>query len=63
MPNDHVTFRLEYGHRNANMPYFAGHGGTTSPSGWINGPTTILAWKPDLKTFENRITFAVNFRL
>jgi len=63
MPNDHVTFRFEYGHRKSNMPYFAGHGGTTSPSGWVNGPSTILPWRPDLKKFENRFTVAVNFRL
>ncbi|MBL7931595.1 MAG: porin, partial [Bacteroidia bacterium] len=30
MPNEYTTFRLEYGYRQANMPYFAGHGGTTS---------------------------------
>lgn len=23
MPNDHVTFRLEYGYRKSNVPYFA----------------------------------------
>lgn len=63
MPNDHVTFRFEYGHRVANMPYFAGRGGTTSPSGWLNGPTTNLPWRPDLKKFENRFTVAINFRL
>jgi len=61
MPNDHITFRLEYGHRNANVPYFAGHGGTTSPDGWID--TDPTGWRPDLKKMENRITAAVNFRL
>lgn len=63
MPNDFVTFRLEYVYRQANMPYFAGHGGTTSPSGFTNGPTTITPWKPDLKKEEHRITLAINFRL
>lgn len=63
MPNDFVTFRLEYIYRQANMPYFAGHGGTTSPSGLVNGPTTLIPWKPDLRKEENRITVAVNFRL
>jgi hypothetical protein len=63
MPNDFVTFRFEYGYRQANMPYFAGKGGTTSPSGWINGPTTIGTWRPDLQKTENRITLALNIRL
>ncbi len=63
MPNEFVTFRLEYGYRSANLPYFAGNGGTTSPSGWINGPTTQNTWRPDLKKTENRITLAVNFRM
>jgi hypothetical protein len=61
MPNDHVTFRLEYGHRNANVPYFAGSGGTTSPDGWIG--TDPTGWRPDLQKAEDRITMAVNFRL
>lgn len=63
MPNDYVTFRFEYGYRHANIPYFAGHGGTTSPSGWTNGPTTVNTWRPDLKENENRFTVAVNVRL
>ncbi|MCZ8286048.1 MAG: outer membrane beta-barrel protein, partial [Bacteroidia bacterium] len=42
MPNDYVTFRLEYVYRQSSIPYFTGHGGTTSASGWTNGPTTIL---------------------
>ena len=63
MPNDHVTFRFEFGHRSASVPYFAGPGGTTSPSGWTNGPTTTLPWSADLETTEDRITVGVNFRL
>ncbi|MHA3789484.1 outer membrane beta-barrel protein [Flavobacterium hauense] len=63
MPSDFVTFRLEYGYRNASIPYFAGPGGTTSPSGWTNGPTGDTPWAADLKKSENRITLAVNFRL
>lgn len=63
MPNDYITFRLEYGFRSSNLPYFSGRGGTTSPSGWVNGPTTETAWRPDLQKTENRITAAVNIRL
>lgn len=61
MPNDFITFRLEYGYRSSNIPYFAGSGGTTSPDGWVD--TSTDGWRPDLKKSENRITFAVNFRL
>lgn len=63
MPNDHFTFRIEYGYRSANIPYFAGHEGTTAPSGWASGPATINTWRPDLHKTENRLTVAVNFRL
>ncbi|MFT3796740.1 outer membrane beta-barrel protein [Flavobacterium sp.] len=61
MPNDFVTFRLEYGFRSSNIPYFAGPGGTTSPDGWIDTPTDN--WRPDLRKSENRLTVAVSFRL
>ena len=61
MPNDHVTFRFEYSHRNANVPYFAGSGGTTSPDGWST--TSTAGWTPDLKKTDDRLTVAVNFRL
>lgn len=63
MPSDFVTFRVEYGYRNSSVPYFAGSGGTTSASGWTNGPTGTTPWAADLKKTENRITLAVNFRL
>jgi len=62
MPNDHVTFRIEYGYRNSSIPYFAGRGGTTSPTGWTNLPGE-LPWTADLQKEEHRVTFAVNFRL
>ena len=61
MPSDRFTFRLEYGYRNCNMPYFAGPGGTTSPDGWQDTPTTT--WRPDLVKSEGRFTAAVSFRL
>lgn len=63
MPNDFITFRFEYSYRESSIPYFTGAGGTTSASGWTNGPTTILPWAADLKKTENRVTIAVNFRL
>lgn len=62
MPNNFVTFRLEYDHRNANVPYFSGPGGTTSPTGFTTDPITA-DWKPDLRKKEDRIIVAVNVRL
>ncbi|RZJ76490.1 MAG: porin [Flavobacterium sp.] len=63
MPNDFITFRLEYGYRNSSIPYFTGSGGTTSPSGWVNGPTNDIPWAAKLQQDEHRVTLAVNFRL
>ncbi len=61
MPNDYVTFRLEYRYRKSNKPYFAGRAGTTSPDGWVDTP--VNNWRPDLVKDESGITVAVNFRL
>jgi len=66
MPNDFVTFRLEYVYRQSNVPYFAGQGGTTSPTGYTDvasTPTQQANWNPDLRKNENRIIASVNFRL
>lgn len=62
MPNQSITFRVEFVHRSANVPYFAGAGGVTSQTGYT---TTVLdpAWRPDLVKSENRIIFAVLFRI
>jgi len=62
MPSEYSTFRLEFGYRQSNLPYFAGHGGTTSPSGWTNGPTTTVPWRPDLQKSDSRVTAVINFR-
>lgn len=62
MPQQSITFRIEYVHREASVPYFAGHGGVTSPTGYvITQPPAD--WKPDLVKTENRIIFAVLFRM
>ncbi len=62
MPNQSLTVRLEYVHREASAPYFAGHGGVTSPTGYTT--TSIPAgWAPDLVKTEDRVIFAVLFRL
>lgn len=62
MPNQSFTFRIEYVHRYANIPYFAGRGGVTSQTGYT---TTTLdpTWKPDLVHAESRIILALLFRL
>ena len=67
MPNQHVEFRIEYVHRQASVPYFAGHGGVTSPTGLTTtafGPGTAYPnWAPDLVKFEDRLIFCALFRL
>ena len=62
MPSEHVTWGLEFVHRQASVPYFAGHGGLTSPNGWhppIGDPTGFVA---DLVTSENRIIGSIIVR-
>jgi hypothetical protein len=62
IPNQTILFRLEFVHREASVPYFAGRGGVTSPTGYT---TTALDpdWRPDLVKAENKIILAVLFRL
>lgn len=64
MPDDHITFDLEFIHRNSSVPYFAGGGGMTPPGGNNGNPTqTVSGWTPDLSTIENRINLAMLVRL
>lgn len=62
MPNQSITFRVEFVSRHSSVPYFAGPGGVTSPSGYT---TTVLPadWRPDLVKKENRVILAVLFRI
>ena len=62
MPNQSITFRIEYVYRHSSVPYFAGRGGVTSPSGYT---TTALPadWRPDLVKSESRIIMAILFRI
>ena len=62
MPNQSIEFRLEYVHREASVGYLAGPGGVTSPSGFTTTPLPAN-WVPDLVRSENRIIFAMLFRL
>jgi hypothetical protein len=67
MPSQYITFRAEFDHRAANVPYFSGPGGVTpscpsapivenicgSPGAFVPGFT------PDLKKIENRINLSI----
>jgi hypothetical protein len=68
MPSQYITFRWEFDHRAANVPYFSGPGGITPTS----CPTPLIGnnicgspgalvpgFTPDLKKIENRIDLAI----
>jgi hypothetical protein len=61
MPNEQVTYDVEIQHRGSDTPYFAGHGGVTSPDGY---QTTAVpgGWRADLVKTENRIVAAFLLR-
>lgn len=62
MPNQSISFKVEYVHRESSVPYFAGHGGVTSPTGYTTTPLPA-GWAPDLVKTENRIIIAILFRI
>lgn len=62
MPNQSITFRIEVVHREASVPYFAGRGGVTSPTGYTTTPVPA-GWQPNLVRKEDRIIGALLFRL
>jgi len=65
MPSQYITFRTEFNHRAANVPYFSGPGGITPPGGNQGAPGSQVilpdgsVWQPDLRKYENRATFAI----
>jgi hypothetical protein len=60
MPSQYITFRWEYNHRAANVPYFSGSGGVTPPGGNNGSPGTLVpGWEPDLRKTENRLNLAI----
>jgi hypothetical protein len=73
MPSQYITFRWEYNHRAANVPYFSGPGGVTPPGGNTGAPGSLAClnsfttcdgspsntWFPDLRKTENRATLAI----
>jgi len=64
MPDQFVTFRMEFDHRHASVPYFAGPGGVTPPGGNQGAPgSDVSGWSPDLRSTENRINAAILVKL
>lgn len=60
MPREYVTFRWEFDHRAANVPYFAGPGGVTPPGGNQGAPGLVVpGFAPDLRKTENRLNLAL----
>src|SRR6185312_3075896 len=62
LPNQSIEFRLEYVHRESSVPYFAGPGGVTSPTGYTTTPVPSN-WAPDLRKTEDRLILAFLFRI
>ncbi|HUO26302.1 MAG TPA: outer membrane beta-barrel protein [Candidatus Aquilonibacter sp.] len=60
MPSQYITFRWEFNHRHANVPYFSGPGGIT-PAGGNQGPpgSIVNGFTPDLRHTEDRATMAI----
>ena len=68
MPTENFTFRVEYVHRYANVPYFVGHGGVTpqiapgvysnvgSPGSMVPDTAVVTPFSPDLQKNEDRLT-------
>ncbi len=60
MPSQYITFRWEYNHRAANVPYFTGRGGITPPGGNTGAlGSFVTGWTPDLRKDENRLNLAI----
>jgi hypothetical protein len=60
MPSQYITFRWEFDHRAANVPYFSGQGGITPPGGNTGAPGSVVAgFTPDLVKDENRLNLAI----
>lgn len=62
MPNQSITFRIEFVYRHSNVSYFAGRGRVTSQTGYSTTPLDP-SWRPDLVKSESRIIAVMLFRL
>jgi Putative beta-barrel porin-2, OmpL-like. bbp2 len=60
MPSQYITFRWEFDHRAASVPYFSGRNGIT-PSGGNTGAlgSLVPGFTPDLRRDENRLNLAI----
>jgi Putative beta-barrel porin-2, OmpL-like. bbp2 len=68
MPSQYITFRTEFDHRAANVPYFSGAGGIT-PTSCPSTPLVsnicgtpgsfVPGFTPDLRKIENRIDLSI----
>ena len=62
-PSPWLLTRLEYMHREANIPFFSGHGGITGPGGVAPAAGAVGSFTPDLKTYDDRIVVNATLRL
>ncbi|NOK22806.1 outer membrane beta-barrel protein [Corallococcus carmarthensis] len=64
IPQPFITFRVEFNHRAANVPYFSGRGGVTPPGGNQGAPGSLVdGWSPDLVKTESRLTGALMVKI
>ena len=64
MPKQFITYLIEFDHRQANVPYFAGPSGITPAGGNQGAPgSAVLGFTPDLQKTENRINASLMVRL
>jgi hypothetical protein len=60
MPSQYITFRWEFDHRAANVPYFSGPGGITPPGGNTGALGSVVpGFTPDLHKIENRLDLSI----
>jgi Putative beta-barrel porin-2, OmpL-like. bbp2 len=60
MPSQYITFRWEFDHRAATVPYFSGKNGITPPGGNTGPPGSLVSgFTPDLRRDENRLNLAI----
>jgi hypothetical protein len=60
MPSQYITFRWEFDHRAASVPYFSGKGGITPPGGNTGAPGSVVpGFTPDLVKDENRLDLSI----
>ncbi len=64
MPKQYITYRVEFVHRQADVPYFSGPNGITPVGGNMGLPgSDVPSFTPDLVKVEDRINFALMVRL